>query len=266
MKLSRLTTIMYLHHMKLHIDSIRFVETSEPLDVSLPLSASTDNPRAWYVDAPIFEPVRTEHYTGSVEEGGSVNFRNIFFNPHGHGTHTECLGHITREVYSVNQRMKEYWFEATLISVRPKEVTHNDGSIDRMITPDCLHLPEVCGQALLVRSLPNDLSKKNKNYSTTNPPYFDASCVEILLKNGIRHLLIDLPSVDRENDEGKLAFHHAFWQVPESPNHDRTITELIFIPDDIEDGEYMLNLQLAPFENDASPSRPVLYKIRTELI
>jgi hypothetical protein len=40
-----------------------------------------------------------------------------------------------------------------------------------------------------------------------------------------------------------------------------TITEFIYVPDAIEDGTYFLELQLAPFENDASPSRPVLYKV-----
>jgi hypothetical protein len=29
----------------------------------------------------------------------------------------------------------------------------------------------------------------------------------------------------------------------------------------VKDGSYILNLQIAPFENDASPSKPVLYKI-----
>jgi hypothetical protein len=32
------------------------------------------------------------------------------------------------------------------------------------------------------------------------------------------------------------------------------------VPDDIVDGIYLLEIQMAPFENDASPSRPVLYK------
>jgi hypothetical protein len=70
-----------------------------------------------------------------------------------------------------------------------------------------------------------------------------------------------MPSVDRESDEGKLAFHHAFWNVPENPN-DKTITELIYVNDEITDGLYILEMQMAPFENDASPSRPVLYKIQ----
>ena len=41
----------------------------------------------------------------------------------------------------------------------------------------------------------------------------------------------------------------------------KTITEMVFIPDEVEDGDYLLNLQIAPFFADAAPSRPILYKI-----
>ena len=37
--------------------------------------------------------------------------------------------------------------------------------------------------------------------------------------------------------------------------------DYIYVRNEIEDGEYILNLQFASFENDASPSKPVLYKI-----
>ncbi len=65
----------------------------------------------------------------------------------------------------------------------------------------------------------------------------------ILNKAKIEHLLIDLPSVDRESDGGKLEFHHAFWGVPNDPQFHKTITELIFVPNHIPDGDYILNLQ-----------------------
>jgi hypothetical protein len=39
-----------------------------------------------------------------------------------------------------------------------------------------------------------------------------------------------------------------------------TITEMIYVPDNV-DGSYLLNLQIASFENDASPSKPVLYSV-----
>ncbi len=100
------------------------------------------------------------------------------------------------------------------------------------------------------------------NYSDTNPPYFDLSVINVLNKFNVQHFLIDLPSVDRESDGGELAFHHAFWDVPSNPNLEKTITELIYVAPSIEDGQYILELQVAPFENDASPSRPILYKLQ----
>ena len=41
----------------------------------------------------------------------------------------------------------------------------------------------------------------------------------------------------------------------------KTITELIYIPNEVEDDYYILQFQIASFENDASPSKPILYKI-----
>lgn len=255
---------MYLHDMKLMIENVGFIDTESPLDISLPLTNDTCNPRAWYVDPPVFEPVRTEHYVGSVKEGGSVNFRDISFNPHGHGTHTECLGHITEEIFSINRTLNKFWFKARVITIDPK-VVDNQGEIDRVINPEVFQdLPEGT-EALIVRTLPNDLDKKHKNYSSSNPCYFDVRCADVIISKGIKHFLVDLPSVDRESDGGALVFHHRFWEVPESPNFERTITELIFVDNSIKDGEYILNLQVAPFENDASPSRPVLYEIKNEL-
>ncbi|MFM7054031.1 MAG: cyclase family protein, partial [Bacteroidota bacterium] len=61
-------------------------------------------------------------------------------------------------------------------------------------------------------------------------------------------------------DEGRLEAHHAFWQYPDSPRIGTTITELIFVPDHVADGSYLLNLMITSLENDASPSKPVLYR------
>ncbi len=247
--------------MKFFLDSSRYIDTKFPLDLSLGLRDQESNPRAWYVSAPKFEPVRTEHYTGSVAEGGTVNFRDIFFNPHGHGTHTECLGHITKEVYSINDKLHEYFFEAQVISIEP-EVVVNDNEEDRVITLEQIKQIEINKEALILRTLPNGTEKQSFNYSDTNPAYLEKEIAQYLIEQGVTHFLLDLPSVDRESDGGVLAFHHAFWEVPENPNHERTITELILVPDSIVDGEYLLNLQVAPFENDAAPSRPVLYDIQ----
>ncbi len=250
--------------MKFYIDPIRFIDTKNPLDISLVLSNTEANPRAWYVDLPVIEAVNSNGFMGSVIDGGNVNFRNIFFNPHGHGTHTECLGHITPEVYSVNNSLKSYFFTAELITIEPTSFYNKEENVyDKVIYQEQI-VEKLKGknmEAVVIRTTPNNEEKKHLNYTETNPAFLDVECIEILNECGVQHLLIDLPSVDRENDGGKLAFHHAFWQVPDNPQFEKTITELVYIENSILDGEYILEMQLAPFNNDASPSRPVLYSI-----
>jgi kynurenine formamidase len=246
------------------------VDLSKPIDISIPLTNTDENPIAWYIDKPVIEPVVFGDWIGKVSEGkSSTNFNNIFFNPHGHGTHTECLGHITREFYSINQSLKQFLFLAELISVVPEQQGE-----DLVITLDsistALDLTLKLGvpkEALIIRTLPNFKIKKSLKYSNTNPPYLDEKAALFIRESGIMHLLIDLPSVDKEKDEGKLLAHKAFWNVKDVNNLNAdarlncTITELIFVAEEVKDGSYLLNLQIASFENDASPSKPVLYAI-----
>ena len=242
-------------------------DLSKGLDISITVSAS--GPRAWYVDAASIKPVVNEHYTGSVQLGGKVNFRDVYFNPHGHGTHTECVGHISHEDYDVNQLLKSYFFIAELISVSPITV-EVDGEIqrrgDRMIVREQIEklLNGKVPEALVIRTLPNDRNKMTRNYSGTNFCYFEKQALEWMAQVGIQHLLVDLPSVDRESDGGALEGHHAFWKYPGDTRLGSTITEFVFADNVIPDGAYLLNLQLAPFTNDASPSRPVLFKLSSE--
>lgn len=250
--------------MKLFINKSEYIDTNNPLDISILMVSGKENLRAWYVDPPQIEPVRANGFLGSVKEGGAVNFRNIFFNPHGHGTHTECLGHITETVYSVNQSLKNYFYKTQVITLQPMERYNEEFmEMDQIITLE--QLKQIAWdteiEALVIRTSPNTLQKTHLDYSASNPPYLNTDCLELINHLGIKHLLIDLPSVDRESDGGKLAFHHAYWGVPDKPNFERTITELIYVNDSILDGIYILELQMAPFENDASPSRPVLYEI-----
>ncbi len=253
--------------MKLFLSPENYIETTEPLDISIPVNAVADSVRAWYLDAPTIEPVRTDAFLGSIQEGGGVNFRNIFFNPHGHGTHTECCGHITEQVFSINQSLKQFLVSALLVTIEPIKIWNNQrNTLDEVITKKQLETlinPLIEVEALIVRLIPNSFKKRNLNYSDTNPPYFEKEVVDLLDEMKIVHFLTDLPSVDREIDGGELAFHHRFWNVPNLPDLTRTITELIFVENEIVDGEYILDLQVAPIENDASPSRPILYQIKT---
>lgn len=233
------------------------VDLSKPLDLSIPLTDDPENPLAWYLDKPNFEPVRDEDWIGSVKAGAAVNFNNIYFNPHAHGTHTECVGHISEEKISINQQLKQFFFDALVVSILPKKLGE-----DMLITRD--QLVELIGgeqpQALVIRTLPNQLDKKSRNYNYTNWPYLEEAAAMFLREIEVDHLLIDLPSVDKEKDEGALLAHKAFWNFEGVLRKSATITEMIYVDDGIDDGNYLLNLQIAPFENDATPSKPILFK------
>ncbi|HRP61153.1 MAG TPA: cyclase family protein, partial [Vicingus sp.] len=179
-------------------------------------------------------------------------------NPHGHGTHTECVGHISKEFYTINQCLKQFFCLAKLVTILPEKQGDN-----QVITLQQIQSVwnNSLADAVVIRTLPNLPSKLEMQYSNTNPAFIHHEAVSFLIENGVKHILIDTPSVDKEEDGGALLSHHIFWQYPENPNLERTITELIFVDDYITDGEYFLNLQIAPFENDASPSKPILYKI-----
>ena len=232
-------------------------DLSKPLDISIPLHHGIENPNAFWAPPVDFSAVRTDLFTGSVKEGGLVNFYNVRLNPHGNGTHTECVGHIAPELFSINQSLQQFFAMAYLTSVYPANI---DG--DRIIMKDQLSIPQnIDAEALIIRTFPNSPDKKTRNYSGTNPPYLYFEAAEYIKGLGIKHLLLDLPSVDREEDEGKLLAHKAFWDYPSAPRMDATITEMAFIPDHIKDGLYLLELQVPAFELDAAPSRPVLYAI-----
>jgi kynurenine formamidase len=234
------------------------VKLDEPLDISIPLRAGFENVNAFHLSPMKIEPFRIGSFVGSVAEGGPCNVNNIFFNPHGNGTHTESVGHISKNEYSINNCLKQFFFIAELISIDP----HMKGE-DSVILPQELKskLGSKAPEALIIRTLPNALNKMMRQYSGTNPAYLDHESAKFIEDIGVQHLLIDLPSVDKEEDGGKLSAHHAFWNYPDRPRENCTITELIYVPDEIIDGTYLLNLQVASFMNDASPSKPLLYKL-----
>ncbi|MEG0848780.1 MAG: cyclase family protein [Flavobacterium sp.] len=262
------------------IDNKYQIDLSKPIDISIPLTNTDENPIAWYIEKPVIEPVVFGDWIGKVSEGkSSTNFNNVFFNPHGHGTHTECLGHITNDFYSINQSLKQFFFFAKLITLEPDKIgddyvitkehisTSLNVTLSGSASPEASGPISVTSEALVIRTLPNQKDKKSRKYSNTNPPYLSEEAAIFIRESEIQHLLIDLPSVDKEHDEGKLLAHKAFWNVKDTHNLNSdarlnaTITEMIYVPDEIEDGNYILNLQIASFENDASPSKPILYKI-----
>ncbi|MDH3529129.1 MAG: cyclase family protein [Acidobacteriota bacterium] len=265
-------------------------------DLSIPLRFGADQPNVYGVDQSASKPCEYGNFVGDTRLGGSVNFEEYRFIPHCNGTHTECVGHITEERISVRDCLRDVFSESLLVSVKPEnaiesgenypyEVESRDEFVTHVNLENAIsntlmnHGTETNGRekirpdgvafnprSLIIRTLPNDNSKLTRRYDKPVPPFFSNDAIAYVVESGFKHLLVDLPSIDRLYDDGMLSNHRIFWAVePESRTLNRdsrresTVTELIYVPDEIKDGRYILNLQIAPFEADAAPSRPVLF-------
>lgn len=235
-------------------------DLSQPIDIAIPLREGLETVNCFYAPPMETSPVVAGDFIGSTAQGGVVNFLNVKINPHGNGTHTECVGHIAKEPYTINQSLKNFHFFAKILSIYPQKTVSGDRIILQNQLSEALDgdVPE----AVIIRTMPNDELKLRTNYSGSNPPYIHHEAIEFLVEQGVQHLLVDLPSVDREEDGGKLLAHRAFWRYPDNVRKNCTISELIYVPNFVKDGVYLLNLQIASFEIDVSPSKPVLYKLQ----
>lgn len=236
-----------------------FVDLSEPLDISIPIKEGADNPNCYWAEDVKFSTIKMGDFIGNVAEGGPVNYQKLMITPHGNGTHTECYGHISdNKLATIRNCLKQSLFFAQVISVRPEQRAD-----DMVISWDSFEKINIDSsiQALIIRTLPNEESKLSRKYSGTNPPYLDEKIGVYLFENNVDHLVVDLPSVDREEDGGLLSMHKNFWGFPEKIRKHATITELAYVNNSISDGFYLLSLQTLNIESDASPSRPVIYKI-----
>lgn len=235
-------------------------DTAKGIELTIPVKEGPDTVNAYYIPDATIQPFRGGDFVGSVELGGGCNCEDITFNAHGNGTHTECYGHISNDRVALHDCLKEFMFLAELVTVIPEEM-HNG---DKIVTAAQLKEARKGNTpAVIIRTLPNGDDKLVRRHSGTNPVYLEKEAAQWLNDTGVQHLLIDQPSVDREEDGGELAAHHAFWGYPQATRKNCTITELIYAPREVQDGEYMLNILAGAFDSDASPSRVVLYKFES---
>ena len=97
-----------------------------------------------------------------------------------------------------------------------------------------------------------------KKYKASNTAFFTTDAITFLKDLGVKHLVVDMPSIDRINDNGMLGNHHRYFE--NKPPFKKTITELAFIPDSLDDGSYFMVIEIPPMQLDAAPSRPFLFK------
>ncbi len=254
-------------------------DTERYIDLSIPLCLQDGGLSAFGVPPAAFQAVETRSFTGDTRRGGSCNVREYHITPHCHCTHTECIGHVVDEKISVGDVALDAFFPATLISLSlergvdcAESYVSGKEDDDFLITRSRLlesmeRLDQAdFHQALIIRTLPNSSSKRTRRYFSA--PYFTNEAMAEIVRRKFNHLLVDMPSVDRMDDQGKLSNHRLFWELPPGSRNlrdarapHRTITELIFVLDEAQDGYYLLNLQIAPFSGDAAPSRPLIFPV-----
>ena len=256
------------------------VDLSSPADLALALDFAGPQPRHFGAPRAGSRPFEVPGFRGSVERGASCNCELITLIPHCNGTHTECAGHLTRERLDACRVAPFGLLPALLLSVRPEPAAPAGEStlpppqasdllitrraLERAIPPDAPFAP----RALVIRTLPNTPDKRVRDYSAHTPPYLSLEAAQWLVSQGILHLVVDVPSIDRAHDEGRLTAHRTFFGLPAGSTQlaaamraAATVTELAFIPDTVPDGAYLLELQVPALSGDAVPSRPLLYRL-----
>ena len=217
---------------------------------------------------------------GDTRAGGNCNFSELNLIPHCNGTHTECIGHLTDERLHVLELLNDTFIPCVLASVSPVAASDTAETALDALSPENLvvtrqdienHLrrtPQEFRGCIVVRTFPNHLSKRFQQYGKGGAAFFSRASIKALLDHNVRHLITDLPSIDPLDDGGKMVSHRLFWGIEEGRHEvtdrsdiNRTITELVYIPDFVADGVYILSLQIAPFRGDAAPSRPILYPL-----
>lgn len=264
----------------LTIADLRYRVSLPGQPVSIPLQFNGPQPNTYSVPRAVAAAFDGDGWVGDTRRGGSCNFESYALIPHCNGTHTEGIGHITHERIAVDSELSQALFPAVVVSITPVKAVncgesyHPDFTFtDQVITRHALEqalalIPHAFSQALLIRTLPNSPEKCLADYTRTSPAFFTREAMQFLVQRGTRHLLVDIPSLDRLHDDGKLTAHHIWFGMPagshapgELARRGTTITEMIFIPDTVPDGICLLNLQIAPFVSDAAPSRPWIFSL-----
>jgi arylformamidase len=253
----------------------------QPLSVALEQHFDSRQPRYFAAPPATSMPLQIGEFTGDVAQGGSGNCRQITLVPHCNGTHTEGVGHLTRDAHHVLHVVPTQLLPAVLLTVTPVSVAATPEDSMPPPEPDDLLVTRAAisaawprdlpwqPRALLLRTLPNPPAKRRRDYEQEPAAYLTRQAVNDLVMRGIEHLVLDLPSLDRDHDQGRLTGHRLFFGLPagsttlaDAHRAHCTLTELAWFDPSIPDGCYALSLQVPAFDGDAVPSRPLLYALQ----
>jgi len=257
------------------------IELSKPVSLAIDLDFSGDQPCHFGAPSATSRAFAVPGFSGSVEHGASCNCQILTLTPHCNGTHTECGGHLTRERADAYNVAPLGLLPALVLSVEPVDAKLSSESTepapqagDLLITRRAIAdswikaAPTLEPRVVVIRTLPNDTNKRHQDYTGQTPPYLSREGAELLVERDIEHVVVDLPSIDRSHDEGRLTAHRIFFGLPrgsttltQAARAHSTVTELAYIPNTVSDGTYLIELQVPALGGDAVPSRPLLYPL-----
>ena len=256
------------------------VDLARPYRLAIPLRPGSAQPSCFGAPPARATPLHLGSFSGSVSLGASCNCSTLSQTPHCDGTHTESVGHLTLERMDVCDTVPPVLLPALLVTLTPQapssaepcEPAARPG--DQLLTRAALlhSWPQRAApapRALIIRTRPNGVDKCSRDYRQQPAPYLTPAAATLLVEQGIEHLVLDVPSADRAEDEGRLSAHRVFFGLPpgsqslaEARRAHCTITELAYVADEIGDGSWLLALQVPRIAGDALPSQPLLYALR----
>lgn len=211
------------------------LDLGAPISLARPVRFDGGGPRHFGAPAARARPYAAPGFSGDVRRGASCNCATIELTPHCNGTHTESVGHLVEEPLDV-----------------------------------CDLVPLGLLPALVLRSRAADTLEAHAVTYRDDPadPYLSRQLVSELVARGIEHLVVDLPSIDRSRDGGRLCAHRLFFGLPtgstrlaDATRQHCTVTEYASIPAALSDGPCALQLTLPRLAGDAVPSRPLAFRL-----
>ncbi len=219
-------------------------------------------------------PHRSGAFSGSVLTGASCNCRNLQLTPHGSGTHTECVGHLTADECHVIRVLPAGLLPALLIDVDVIAARDSAESADHRPEPGDSLITAAAIEAAWPSALPFAPTALVVRSAAGDPPaYLTRECAQLLVAHDILHLVVSLPSLDRLEDAGMLTAHRIFFGLPPRSQQVRlpvvsdaqrpqaTVTELAQIPGSLKSGPGFLQIQAPALQSDAVPSRPLWFPL-----
>ena len=245
-----------LSHLKFFL-TITAKNTNYSIELGKPVSVSriinlNQHSKAFNLPEVTTKPFTYENiFVGDVLQGGSCNVDVLSFCPH-NLTHVETSAHILDQSRS-NAKIQDIPLDYLQGLVYLIDVSNLIKENDTLITKDVItkelkkiYLPV---SAIAIKTQSSQL-RQDYDFSGKDFVALDELTAKELTNfefdgQEIKTLILDLPSTDPENDNGKLLAHRAFFKLPREgidfeDKHKKVIVELAYFKELVQNYYYFI--------------------------